>query len=148
MFSSLPSSIRSVASEGLLLFVGAYFAASLLKAHSMAIEDDEILDAYDEPPEERVLQPSFLKSDVSEMIRQQFDTPAYVYSKKILRERAENTLKFPAPFGHTVRLRYRNIIAIEYPYRDFFNAMVGSVCHEVMSKCKYSALFRQPRSSF
>jgi diaminopimelate decarboxylase len=45
----------------------------------------------------------FLDRVLAEKIRQQFGTPIYVYSEKLLREAAEKVLELPAPFGFTAR---------------------------------------------
>ncbi len=45
----------------------------------------------------------FLNRELAEKIRQDFGTPVYVYSEKLLREAAREVLGLPAPFGLTVR---------------------------------------------
>jgi diaminopimelate decarboxylase len=44
-----------------------------------------------------------LTSDQAYLVRERFGTPAYVYSEKVLRERAGEALAFPAPYGLAVR---------------------------------------------
>ncbi len=47
--------------------------------------------------------PRFLTSDMISHIRENYQTPVYVYSEKELQERAQDLLSFPSSFGHTVR---------------------------------------------
>jgi diaminopimelate decarboxylase len=45
----------------------------------------------------------FLDATSASAIREACGTPCYVYSEKILREQADKALKFPNPYGMTVR---------------------------------------------
>lgn len=45
----------------------------------------------------------FLSQETAENIRQEFGTPTYVYSERLMQEAAREVLALPAPFGLTVR---------------------------------------------
>lgn len=61
--------------------------------------------------------PRFITPEIVSKIRENYQTPMYVYSEKELRERAQDFLDFPSAFGHTVRYAMkanpqRNILKI------------------------------------
>lgn len=45
----------------------------------------------------------FLNYSIASRIKSEYGTPLYVYSEKILRQQAQNTLNFPNSYGLTVR---------------------------------------------
>ena len=61
--------------------------------------------------------PNFITPEIVSHIRENYQTPVYVYSEKELRDRARDFLDFPSAFGHTVRYAMkanpqRNILKI------------------------------------
>jgi len=61
--------------------------------------------------------PKFITPEVVSQVRENYQTPVYVYSEKELRERAQEFLSFPSAYGHTVRYAMkanpqRNILKI------------------------------------
>ncbi|KAK3264834.1 hypothetical protein CYMTET_26443 [Cymbomonas tetramitiformis] len=46
---------------------------------------------------------NFLTPDIAEAVREQFTTPAYVYSLEVLERQAQTALSFPSAYGLTVR---------------------------------------------
>ncbi len=61
--------------------------------------------------------PRFITPEIVSHVRENYQTPVYIYSEKELRERAKDFLDFPSAYGHTVRYAMkanpqRNILKI------------------------------------
>jgi diaminopimelate decarboxylase len=47
--------------------------------------------------------PNFITPEIVTHVKENHQTPVYVYSEKQLRERAREFMNFPSTFGHSVR---------------------------------------------
>jgi len=61
--------------------------------------------------------PNFITPEIVSQVRENYQTPVYIYSESELRARAKDFLNFPSAFGHTVRYAMkanpqRNILKI------------------------------------